>query len=80
MSWLVPLRPAIIFMVPVKLIRVISGQKSDEIGCAHRVIIHDPEVSDTYYLTEDSINFVWLCMYESLRTCMVHLDLVRDPT
>ena len=67
-------------MVPVKLIRVISGQKSDEIGCAHRVIIHDPEVSDTYYLTEDSINFVWLCMYESLHTCMVHLDLVRDPT
>jgi hypothetical protein len=54
-------------------------ENSDEIRFVLRVNIRETEVCVPWHLTEEAIKFVWLRVYESLRTCVVQIDLVGDP-
>ena len=51
-------------------------EKSDEIRCVLRVNICETELCDTCYLMYFASSFMWLPVYESVRTCVVQIDLV----
>jgi hypothetical protein len=51
-------------------------EKSDEIQCVLRVSICETEVCDTCYVMYLASSFMWLRMYESLRTCVFQINLV----
>jgi hypothetical protein len=58
---------------------LVYNEKSDEIQCVLCVYIGETEVCDTCYLIYLASSFMWLRVYESLRTCVVQIDLVWDP-
>ena len=58
---------------------LVYAENSDQIGCALHVFICATEVYDTYNLMYWNIRFMWLRMYESLRTYVANIDLVGDP-
>ena len=55
---------------------LVYDEKSDEIQCVLRVNIRETEVCDTCYLMYLTSSFMWLRVYESVRTCIVQIDLV----
>jgi hypothetical protein len=55
---------------------LVYNEKSDEIQCVLCVYIGETEVCDTCYLIYLASSFMWLRVYESLRTCVVQIDLV----